>query len=477
MAIFSKNKSNIVPEAIQALKTLRHRGKDAYGIATHNQIVIAKTLKELETKQFKSSIVLGHVFSRIHQTDKPKLGLTEKFAFVYEGRLFFTTAKSETEEFKAYLGANYQENALKATTNLDGAFSFAITNEKEIMAGRDPLGTVPLYYGENSNIYALATERKALWELHISNVQSFPPGNVATINEKGFSFKTAKTLTQKPTISISIEDAAKQLQSLLLQSCQKRVSDIDKVAVAFSGGLDSSLIALCTKLCNVEVHLFTVGLKDEKEVEHAKKAASALGLPIHVETYTLTDIEKIVKRVLWLIEKAEATQLAIAVPLYWTAQLASHRGFHVLLTGQGSDELFGGYHKYLTEYAKFGLKGLQNAMWKDTVFSYEKNFERDNKICAFHNVELRLPFADFKLADFALSLPPKMKIASKQDNLRKRILRTVALKLGMPPFIANRRKKAIQYATGVNDALKKIARKEGLTLKEYVEKRFQELYT
>lgn len=476
VAVFNKNKNTATKETIQALKTLQHRGKDMHGIATHNQVQLAKKINELETKQFETHIALGYNFARIIPEDTPQPVLTQKFALAFEGRLHAQKTKNSLEKFKTYLGENYKENAVKATATLDGAFSFAIANNKEIIAGRDPMGTIPLYYGENQNICAVASEKKALWNIGILNAKSFPPGNVAVINEKGFTFRAAKTLTQQQTTSLTIEKAAEKLQALLLHSCRKRLGDTEKVAVAFSGGLDSSLIALCAKLCNIKVHLLTVGLEEKEEISHARKAASALELPITIKTYTLNDVEKILSPVLWLIEEAETTQLAIAIPLYWTAQLASQLGFHVLLAGQGSDELFGGYHKYLTEYAKCGFEGLQKAMWKDIASLHEKNFERDNKVCAYHNVELRLPFADFELATFAVSLPPEMKITSKDDTLRKRILRTAAINLGMPAFIANRRKKAIQYATGVNNALKKIASKKGLTIKGYVQNCFQKIY-
>lgn len=448
-----------------------------HGIATHNQLQVAKTINELETKQFESHIALGHNLSRISQEDKPQPVLTEEFTFIFEGRLYPSTIENILEKFKAHLSGNPKENAVRAIATLDGAFAFAIANHKEIIVGRDPMGIVPLYYGENQNTCAVASEKKALWKIKISNTKSFPPGHVAVINEKGFTFTVAKTLTHQPTTPLTIEEATKKLQHLLLQSCKKRLGDTEKVAVAFSGGLDSSLIALCAKLCNVKVHLLTVGLEGKEEISHAKKAASALELPITTKTYTANDVEKILSHVLWLIEEAETTQLAIAIPLYWTAQLASQHGFHVLLAGQGSDELFGGYRKYVTEYAKLGLENMQKTMWEDISSLHEKNFERDNKVCTFHKVDLRLPFADFEVATFASSLPPQMKIASTDDNLRKRILRTVALNLGMPAFIVNRSKKAIQYATGVNNALKKIASKKGLTMKEYVENLFQKIYS
>jgi asparagine synthase (glutamine-hydrolysing) len=106
---------------------------------------------------------------------------------------------------------------------------------------------------------------------------------------------------------------------------------------------------------------------------------------------------------------------------------------------------------------------------------HETNFERDFKICNFHNVELRLPFANFQIARFAVNLPVTLKLVLPDDGLRKLVLRRVAENLGLPKFIVERPKKAIQYATGVNKVLKKLANKEGLSLREYLCQTFQTL--
>jgi len=103
-------------------------------------------------------------------------------------------------------------------------------------------------------------------------------------------------------------------------------------------------------------------------------------------------------------------------------------------------------------------------------------FQRDNPVCAFHKVELRLPFTDCEVVNFAFSLLLKLKIASIEDLLRKRVLRKVAESLEIPDFIANRTKKAVQYATGVNKALRKSAKSEGLTVGGYLKQLFYKTF-
>jgi len=111
-------------------------------------------------------------------------------------------------------------------------------------------------------------------------------------------------------------------------------------------------------------------------------------------------------------------------------------------------------------------------MFDDAVRLHESNIERDVKICGFHDVELRLPFAAYAIVDFALSLPLELKIERKADSLRKLVLRKVAENMGLPAAIAKKPKKAVQYSTGINDALKKIAKRQNATVNEYLNKLF-----
>jgi asparagine synthase (glutamine-hydrolysing) len=232
---------------------------------------------------------------------------------------------------------------------------------------------------------------------------------------------------------------------------------------------------MLAKLFTVEVQLITVGLENPHELQHAKAAADILGLPLHIQAYTQDDVEQTLPKVLWLIEEPDVMKAGVAIPLFWTARIASKLGFHILLAGQGADELFGGYQRYLKDYVT-GDKALRDSIYHDVKTCYEKNFQRDNQACSFHKVELRLPFTDKKVVDFSLSLPTHLKTKSPRDSLRKRVLRLTAQNLGMPQFIFNRRKRAVQYATGVNKALRRLARKESLNSREYVKRVFREVY-
>lgn len=404
---------------------------------------------------------------------QPHVRLGEAAVF-FDGRVYSPNlGASGTEIIAKKLE---QADGVKASEafleEVEGDFSFMIAEAERIMAGRDPVGVKPLYYGENKHVAALASNCKALWKLGIDEVRSFPPGHVALVSREGFKFKPVKTFVYAQPKTVTMQEAAETLQKLLEKSIRRRVWGTREVAVAFSGGLDSSVVAFLAKKCQANVHLVHVSLEDRPETEEAKKAADALNLPLQVHLFREEDVEKIVSKVVALIEEPDPVKASIGVPFYWTAEKTAEAGFKVLLAGQGADELFGGYQRYVNEYLLHGAERVRKTMFDDVVRIHESNIERDVKICSFHNVELRLPFASYQLAEFAVALPVELKIERRAGSLRKLVLRKVAENMGLPSSIAEKPKKAVQYATGINGALKKLAKKQKATVTEYINKLF-----
>lgn len=472
IAAINRRDGNAAETAVAMLKVLEREGVDTFGIASPTEVEIAKSAGALVNQDFDSPIIIGHVFSRIFTTDKPQPIKLEDATLVFEGRLYSATP----ETFAKKLQWNHEKIAEESIKKAKGDFAFVIAEKEKLIAGRDALGVRPLYYGKNANLTCLASERKALWTIGMKNVNSFPTGNIAFIDKHGFKFKPVKTLVYSEPRRLTIQAAAKKLQRLLQQSIKERMLGQKEVAVAFSGGLDSSIIAFLAKKTAANVHLIHVSLEDQPETEHAKKAAEELALPIHVHLFKEEDVEKTLPKVLWLIEEPDPVKASIGIPVYWTAEKAAKANFKVMLAGQGADELFGGYKRYVDDYSACGSEIVQRAMFNDITRMYETNFERDFKLCNFHNVELRLPFATYQIAQFAAELPLEMKIKLPDDGMRKLVLRQVARNLGLPQAIVEKPKKAIQYTSGVSKTLKKLAQKERLSVRDYVKKTFFTLF-
>jgi asparagine synthase (glutamine-hydrolysing) len=229
------------------------------------------------------------------------------------------------------------------------------------------------------------------------------------------------------------------------------------------------------KAVGMDIRAISVGLDDSPEILTVEKYANELGLPITRETFPLDSVEEYVRRVLWLIEEPNMMKLSVAIPLHWAANVAARCGYEVMLCGQGSDELYGGYNKYANTLRLHGRRALSDQLYKSVIESSTVNYERDDQATSTFPVELRTPFADPELIRFSLTIPSEFKVRDGNDVTRKWVLRDVARKVGMPEDIVWRRKKAIQHGTGVEKAILKLAKGYGLKPEEYLLKTFQEI--
>jgi asparagine synthase (glutamine-hydrolysing) len=476
-ALVKKENQDASDAVLTMIEELSHRGKDGYGLASTKQHIHARSIDKLNPEMIRSNIIIGYVFGKIIQNDIPQLVQTNDFSLAFEGRIFPYSEDSNPAKIGEKLKPNPEKSSLRIIKDYDGAYAFAIATRNSLILGRDVLGLAPLYYAQNENLCAFASERKALWKIGLGNVGSFPPGSIAVVkNDLSLSFKGIKKIRQFVQRQLDLEIGAKCLQRLLLQSTMRMTRAAKEVAVAFSGGLDSSLVAFLAQECGAKVHLIHVGLENMPEIKHAEDAAKALGMEIQIKTYSVDSVEAVLPKVLWLIEETNVVNASIAIPLYWASEVAASVGLKVMMAGQGADELFGGYGKYRRTYSEKGARALRKELFGDVAKCYATNFQRDNQTCMYHNVELRLPFTNLEVVNFALSLPLKLKILSPTDRLGKRVLRKVAEDFGLPEFIANRAKKAVQYSSGVDKALRKLARGENLNPYEYCRKVSRNLF-
>jgi len=344
-------------------------------------------------------------------------------------------------------------------STFDGDFAVVVAEPERIVAGRDPVGVQPLYYGESHDCAAVGSNRTLLWKIGIEETRSFPPGNIGVVTCRGFKFTPVKKLSVFEPKQITMETAADALLEMLEQAVHIRVRGEKEIAVAFSGGLDSSIVAFQAKKSCSQVRLIHVSLGGKSETEEAKRAADELRLPLNIHVFREEDVAVTVPKVVELVEEPDPVNTAVGIAFYWTAQKTAESGFRVLLAGQGADELFGGYQRYAKEYFLEGEERVRRTMLYDIARIHESNIERDNKICNFHGVELRLPFASYAMCEFASSLPTELKLDCKLDSLKKLVLRKTAERMGLPQWIAAKPKKAVQYGTGTSSALKRLARR------------------
>jgi asparagine synthase (glutamine-hydrolysing) len=473
IAVLDKHGDSAVSRMLGLLQCFDCRQPMHFGLVSPQKSFLEKPLGILNRQGVVSSTLIGYASSKPPVSCRYEFLQLNDAALLFEGRTYAPIPKTVVTEQIAKNPLHCEAALQTLLQQADGDYLFLMIKDGWIAAGRDTIGVQPLYFGENKDVAAYATNRKALWNLGIENPASFPPGTLAFADKDGFKFKPIKTLTYNEPKPTTIEDAALKLQALLAESIQRRVNGLKEVAVAFSGGLDSSLVAFLASRCGVKVNLLHVSLENQEETEEAIEAADKLDLPLQVDLFKDSDVEKILPKVVSLIEEADPVKASIGVPFYWAAEKTVEAGFKVVLAGQGADELFGGYQRYVNEYCTNGTESVRKAMFDDVVNIHQSNLERDLKITGFFDVELRLPFASFDLAEFALSLPIECKMEQKPDTLRKLVLRKVASTLGMPDAVVAKPKKAVQYSTGINNAVKRIAKKHGKTVSEYVYELFE----
>ena len=470
-ALLNKKGENVSPILVRMLEIASSGRGDAYGIASGDGIVIKHSPRGLQG--LVSDVTLGHKLTKIMPNDPPQPLGQYGYAMAFEGRNWHDSNPSYLTIVADIVGDEPDLGMRNLIEESQGSFAMAILERGRILCGRDAVGVVPLYYGENSSLAGVASNRKMLWIVGLEP-GPLPPGHIAEITGLGISLKLARSLPQPPILMIALEDAVVRLDRLLAEAIETRCKGIFRTALGFSGGIDSSLLAYYLNKTGVDVDLICVGMEGSTEFEVAEQAAESLSLPIRLESYSIKDVEEDLDDVLWSVEEPDPMKVGVALPIHWSAKSATGSGHRVFFSGNGSDELFGGYHKYVREYAESG-ETVRETMYGDVVASHEVNYERDYKICSDAGLELRLPFADLRVVEFGLSLPLELKLPKDPASPRKLILRTLAEKLVFPEELVNRRKRAVQYSTGVNKALRQLARKSGKTLRRYLAERFEEV--
>ncbi len=252
-------------------------------------------------------------------------------------------------------------------------------------------------------------------------------------------------------------------KSELKNKLYKIIGDIeeDRIGVSFSGGVDSSLLAKISKDCGKTVELFTVAFSKDRDIKIAKISARELELPLNYMKIELEELERTLKDLLANIHYRKFSSLNTAIGFYHVLEIAFTKDIKKLISANGADELFCGYNRYLGFYPKEDdIKKYMLETIRIAEFDKKQIFDMAS---SRFGIEYDTPLLKKELIDFALKVPVKMKINGKDDEIRKHILREVALDCGLSKKIAMMPKKAFQYSSGIQKGIKKLAKKHGYT--------------
>ncbi|HLC46054.1 MAG TPA: asparagine synthase C-terminal domain-containing protein [archaeon] len=239
------------------------------------------------------------------------------------------------------------------------------------------------------------------------------------------------------------------------KSVKRAVNGAGKVAVLFSGGVDSTALAVTAKK-HSSVTLITASAENAPDTQVARETAKKLGLEWEHVPLTRENVKEYYNEVKDLLPKKLQSdfQTTLAIPIYAACKRARNLGLKVALDAAGADESFAGYHRYARLVERHGHDALTEELWKDLENIEEHDVEREKIVSGALGVEIRCPFLDSEFLKHAMAIPVSQKIHGKGDTLRKRALRKMALALGVPEEIAHRPKKAMQYGSGVEKLLK-----------------------
>ena len=450
------------PQLLEMSKRIRHRGPDWSGIyKSENAILGHERLAIVDPASGKQplynedqSLVLaanGEIYNHLE--------LRKKF----EGKYNFKT-ESDCEIILAL----YQKKGVDFVDDLNGIFAFAIydSTKDSYFIARDHMGIIPLYMGwDKDGTFYVASELKAL-EGVCAKIELFPPGHYWHSGDEAptqwykRNWVDFEEVKNNPT---SIED----LHDSLSDAVHRQLMSDVPYGVLLSGGLDSSITsALAKKFSSKRVesddtqeawwpqlHSFSVGLEGSPDLAAAKKVSEHIGSIHHEVVFTIQEGLDAIRDVIYHLETYDITTVRASTPMFLMARSIKSHGIKMVLSGEGADELFGGY-------LYFHKAPSAEEFHKETVRKLDKLHQYDclraNKSLAAWGIEGRVPFLDKEFIDVAMRINPKDKMINK-ERMEKWVVRK-AFEDYLPESVAWRQKE--QFSDGVGyswiDTLKEV---------------------
>lgn len=457
-----KNAEELREQALKMSGKQRHRGPDWSGIFLNEKaILVHERLSIVDPTSGKQplysadrKLVLA-VNGEIYNHKELKKHLKKPYEFL---------TNSDCEIILAL----YREKGVDFIEDLNGIFAFALYDieKNEYLIGRDHMGIIPLYQGwdEWGNFY-VSSELKCLNGV-CNKIEEFLPGHYLHSKEGKLKKWYSREWTDYNEVKDNISDII-VLRKALEEAVHRQLMSDVPYGVLLSGGLDSSIISAIAKKYSArriesedlkdawwpQLHSFAVGLKESPDLAAARKVADHIGTVHHEVNFTIEEGLDALRDVIYHIETYDVTTIRASTPMFLLARVIKSMGVKMVLSGEGADELFGGYlyfHKApdAKEFHEETVRKLSKLHLYDCL--------RANKSLAAWGVEGRVPFLDKEFMDVAMRLNPKDKMAGN-GKMEKFILRE-AFEDYLPHEVAWRQKE--QFSDGVGyswiDTLKKI---------------------
>lgn len=440
------------PRVLEMARRIRHRGPDWSGIFSsdrailaHERLAIVDPLSGSQPLYSPDGQVVLAVNGEIYNHNELRQALPD-YSF---------STQSDSEVILAL----YLEKGVSFIEELNGIFGFVLYDSRDdsYLIARDHMGIIPLYYGRDDlGQLFVASELKAL-EGHCATIAQFPPGCWMSSTKAGSEPQRWYTRDWEDFSAVCTNDTdLSALRQGLEDAVHRQLMSDVPYGVLLSGGLDSSVIAAITKKFaarRVEsndteeawyprLHSFAVGLKGAPDLLAAQRAADHIGTIHHEVNFTIQEGLDAIRDVIYHLETYDVTTIRASTPMYLLARVIKSMGIKMVLSGEGSDELFGGYlyfHKApnAQEFHEETVRKLKKLYLYDCL--------RANKSLAAWGVEGRVPFLDKEFMDIAMRIDPEDKMIRK-DKMEKWVVRK-AFEDYLPESIAWRQKE--QFSDGV----------------------------
>ncbi|WGD33825.1 asparagine synthase B [Olleya sp. YS] len=458
-----KQKSeDLRPQVLEMSKTIRHRGPDWSGIYSDDKAILAhERLAIVDPASGKQPL---------YSPDK-KLVLAANGEIYNHRELrkqFDDKYDFQTQSDCEVILALYQEKGVDFVDEMNGIFGFAIydVEKDEYFIARDHMGIIPLYIGWDQNgTFYVASELKAL-EGVCTKIELFPPGHYMSSKDGKFVKWWNREWRDYDAVKDNETSIAKIKEALEAAVHRQLMSDVP-YGVLLSGGLDSSVTsAIAKKYADKRIesddtqaawypqlHSFSVGLEGSPDLAAAQKVADYIGTVHHEIKFTIQEGLDAIKDVIYNIETYDITTIRSSTPMYLMARVIKSMGIKMVLSGEGADEIFGGYlyfHKAPSakEFHDETVRKLDKLHMYDCL--------RANKSLAAWGIEGRVPFLDKEFMDVAMSINPKDKMING-ERMEKWVIRK-AFEDMLPESVAWRQKE--QFSDGVGyswiDTLKEV---------------------